>query len=104
MIGQTELVHRAYLCVDDTEDEIDTEPLAHDARTETTDLICVSEVGVAALVQLGLLQGGQEFLGERECIVRSQTRSIGPDGLQRSMQTPERRRVYTEMNVRGATA
>src|SRR5438132_6049088 len=99
MLWQTELIHGAHLGVDNAEDEIDTEPLAHHAGAETTELIGVGKICVAALVQLRLLQVGEEFLRERERIVRSQRRSVGPDRLQSSVQTPERRRVHTKMNI-----
>src|SRR3954462_10860233 len=34
MLGQPELVHRAYVGVDDAKDKIDTEPLPNDAGAE----------------------------------------------------------------------
>ena len=63
--GQTQFVHCPHLGVDDPENEIDPEPLSHDAGPEPAGRIRVGEVRVAALVELDLLRAGQETLGQR---------------------------------------
>src|SRR5207302_318244 len=100
MLGQTELVHRAHLCVDDAKHEIDPESLAHDAGAIPAEFIRVSKIGVAALVQLRFVQLRKKPFRECERVVRSEAWSIQPNRLQRSVQPPERRRVYAKMNIR----
>ena len=102
MLGQPELVHRPHLGVDDAEDEIDSEPLAHDAGAKATEIIRVGEIGIAALVQLRFLHVGKKTFRQRERVFGGESRRIRPDRLQRSMQSPNRRRVHAEMNIRRA--
>src|ERR1700732_3768066 len=99
MLGQTELIHRPHLRVDDAKHEVDSEPLAHDARAKATELICIGKIGIAALGQLRLMRFGEKTIRQRTCIICAETRRVGPDWLQRSVQAPERRRIDTEMDV-----
>ena len=100
MLGQPEVIHRAHFCVDDAKDEIDAETLPHDARTISAELIRVSKIGIAALVQVRSVQIREKAFCERKRLVRRETRCVGPNRLQCSMQPPERRRVYAKMNIR----
>ena len=62
-------------------------------------LIRVGKIGIAALVQLRLLQVGKKTFRQRCGFFRREPRRIRPDRLQRSVQAPDRRRVDAEMNV-----
>src|ERR1700737_2997868 len=99
MLRQTELIHGPHLRVDDAKDEVNSEPLAHDARAKATEIICVGKIGTAALGQLRLIRFGEKTVRQRSCIICAETRRVGPDWLQRSVQSPERRRIDTEMDV-----
>ena len=102
MLGQTELVHRLHLCVNDAKNEIDPEPLAGNAGAIPAECIRVGKIRVAPLVQMRFVQAGKKTFCERERLVRGETRSVGPNRLQRSVQPPKRRRVYAKMNIRRA--
>src|SRR5437773_2350110 len=102
MLGQTELVHRLHLCVNDAKNEIDPEPLAGNAGAIPAECIRVGKIRVAPLVQMRFVQAGKKTFCERERQVRGETRSVGPNRLQRSVQPPQRRRVYAKMNIRRA--
>ncbi len=102
LLGQTELIHRAHLGVDDAKHEIDPEALTDDAGAVATKRIRIGEVSVATLVQLGLVQLREKTLRQSKGLVRRETRCLGPDWLKRSVQSPERRRVYSQVNIRGA--
>ena len=52
MLGQAELIHRPHLRVDDSEDEIDPEPLPNDTGAEATKVRRVGEVGIALLSEM----------------------------------------------------
>jgi hypothetical protein len=99
MLRQTELIHCSHLRVDDAKDEVNSQPLANDARAKATEIICVGKIGIAALGQLGLMRFGEKTVRQRSCIICAETRRIGPDWLQRSVQAPERRPIDTEMDV-----
>ena len=99
MLRQAELVHRAHFRVDDAEDEIDAETLTHNARAIAAKLIRVSKIGIAAFVELRSVQFRKKTFGKRERLFRIETRRIRPNRLQRSVQSPERRRVYAKMNI-----
>src|ERR1700682_2578825 len=99
MLRQTELIHRPHLRVKHAKDASNSEPLAHHARAKATEIICVGKIGIAALGQVRLMRFGEKTVRQRTCIIRAETRRIGPDWLQRSVQSPERRRIDTEMDV-----
>src|SRR5438270_10462581 len=99
MLRQTELIHRPHSRVDDAKDEVNSEPLAHDARAKATEIICVGKIGIAALGQLRLMRFGEKTICQRTCIICVERRRVGPDWLQRSVQAPERRRIDTEMDI-----
>jgi len=99
MLGQTELIHRPHLRVDDAKDEVNSEPLAHDARAKATEIICVGKIGITALGQLRLMRFGEKTIRQRACIIGAETWRVGPDWLQRSVQAPEWRRIDPEMDV-----
>jgi len=102
MLGQTELVHRAHLCGNDAKHEIDPEPLADNAGAIPAECVLVGKIGVAPLVQMRFVQAGKKTFCERERLLGSETRGVSPNRLQRSVQPPERRRVYAKMNIRRA--
>src|SRR5437667_10605768 len=99
MLRQTELIHCPHLRVDDAKDEVNSEPLTRHARAKAAEVICVGKIGIAALGQLRLMRFGEKTIRQRTGIIRAETRRLGPDWLQRSVQSPERRRIDTEMDV-----
>src|SRR5260370_19398009 len=99
MLGQPELVHCAPLCVNDAKHEIDPEPLADNAGAIPAECVRVGKIGVASLVQMRFVQAGKKTFCERERLLGSETRGVSPNRLQRSVQPPERRRVYAKMNI-----
>src|SRR6266705_1351581 len=99
MLRQTHLIHCPHLRVDDAKDEVNSEPLAHYARAKATEIICVGKIGIAALGQLRLMRFGEKTIRQRTCLICAETRRVGPDWLQRSVQAPERQRIDTEMDV-----
>ena len=66
-------------------------------------LVGVGEVDVAALLQLSALRVREETGGERRRVFGRQFRRVRPDRLQISVESPERRRIHAEMNVRSTT-
>src|SRR6266446_12876 len=99
MLRQTELIHCPHLRIDDAKDEVNSEPLAHDARAKATEIICVGKISIAALGQLRLMRFSGKTFRQRTCIICAETRRVGPDWLERSVQAPERRRIDPEMDV-----
>jgi len=87
--------------VDNAEDKIDTEPLAHHAGAETAELTGVGKIGITALVSTASSASRRGISPpERECIrPKSKAQRRAKIRLQSSVQTPERRRVHTKMNI-----
>ena len=84
-LGQAELIHGADLGADDTEDDIDPEPLPNDAGAEAPELVRVGEIHVAAFGELRALSFGEETGGERGSLFGGQLRRIRPDRLEDSV-------------------
>ena len=102
MFGQTQLIHRPHLRVDDAEDEIETETLPHHAGAITTARIRIGKIRIAALRQVLALNLREETIAQCCRLFRRQPRHVRPDRLEKSMQTPDRRRVHAQMNIGGA--
>lgn len=102
MLGQSELVHRPHLRVDDAKDEIDAQSLTDDARAITAGRIRVGKIGVTAVIQLRLLRVREKAFGQGKRLFGCETLSVRPDRLERSMQSPDRGGIYSEMHIRCA--
>src|SRR5438128_11548944 len=100
MLGQTELVHRAHLCVNDAKHEIDAEPLADNAGAIPAECVRVGKIGVAPLVQMRFVQAGKKTSCERARLLGSETRSVSPNRLQRYVQPTARPRASAKLNIR----
>ena len=70
MLRQAQLVHGADLRVDDAEDNIDPEPLAHHAGPKSAKLIGVGKISISALSQVRLLQIGEKTFCQGGCLGR----------------------------------
>ena len=84
--GQTELIHRPHLRVDDAKNQIDPEPLPNDAGAEPAEVIRVGKVRIAPLVAAVLLRVGQETFRQRGGFVARELRGVRPDRLKSSVQ------------------
>ena len=102
VLRQAELVHRPDVRINNAEDEIDPEPLPHHAGAITPMRIRISKIGVAPGAERFALGRRQETFRQLFGLRRSQLVRVSPDGPQRSVQSPGRRGVDAEMNVRCA--
>ena len=98
-LRQAEVVHRPDAGVDDAENEIGPETLSDDAGPEAAELRRISEIDVAAFVELRALKFIQETSGERGGIFRRERRHVRPDRLKGAVQSPKRRGVDPEMHI-----
>src|ERR1051326_1938764 len=101
-LGQAELIHRADVSADDAKDDVDPKTLPNDAGAETPEIVGVGEIDVATLLELCALRLGQETRRQRRRFLGGQLWRLRPDGLEISVETPERLRVDAEMDVGGA--
>ena len=64
MLGQPEFVHGSDVSVDDAEDDLDPEPLPNHAGAIASELVFVGKIGVAARIELILIDIGNETFGQ----------------------------------------
>src|SRR5579884_937332 len=102
MLGQSQLVHGAYVRVNYTEDHFDSQPLANHAHAIASKLVGVGEIRVAPAVKFLLVNLGHEVVGQSSSLWGREPRRVGPDRLQRAVDPPSRLRVNGQMHVGSA--
>src|SRR6266513_3245994 len=102
MLRQPEFIHRPDTGVNHAENNFDSEALTHYASAITGELVRVREIGITARLEFLFIHIRNKVLGEDCRVLRAEPRSVGPDRLEGSMQTPDRLCVHGEMNIGGA--
>ena len=85
--------------VDDAKHDLDSQPLPNHAHSVTSVLVFISEVGVAAGVELLLVHFGHECLCQRNGLFSGKHWRVRPHWLQRSVHSPDWRRGHADVNI-----
>src|SRR5438093_5713143 len=99
MVGQSKFGHGANARVNDSKDDVGPETLTNDAGPVSPFWVGVGKVGIAAFVDQRPLRIGQKGVGQFLRMFRFETRRVRPDRSQCAMKAPDRRRVYSKMNI-----
>jgi hypothetical protein len=89
--------------IDDAENDVGAEPMPGHTCAISAEGVGIREIGIAALLQQVPLRIGEKCLRQRVRLLGRESISLGPYRLQCSMQTPDRWRIYTEMNIGSAS-
>src|SRR5437762_8528931 len=85
VLGQTELVHGANACIDDSENNISAKTLADDTGAISSFFVGIGKVGIAAFIHQRALRIGQKRVGQLLCLFLLEPRGVRPDWPQRAM-------------------
>ena len=102
VLRQTEFIHRPDVGVDNAKNEIGAEPMSRHARTESACAVGIREIRIAAFLEELALGVGKKRIGQGVGLFAREAISVRPDRLQGSVQTPDRRCIDSEMNIRSA--
>src|SRR5437870_3988098 len=102
MLGQAQFVHGTDSCINDAKDKIDAEALPHHTGAEAAKRIRIGKVGVSALSQVRFFKIGKKTFRQGGSLGGSETRRIGPNWAQYSVQSPKWLGIDAEMDVRRA--
>ena len=102
LLGQAEILHRADLVADDSENEVVAGALADNARAEAPNAGGVGEINIAARCELLLLGLGEKAHREGFRILRSQRTGLLPNRLENSEAPPDWFGIHAQVDVRRA--
>ena len=98
---EPEIVHRAEICADDPEDDVDSQALAHHAGAKASEIRRVGKIDIAPRGQEFFLGVGQEVPSQGLRVFCREGIRLRPDGCEQAVPPPDGLGVDAEMQVRG---